>query len=432
MKNKSKKFISIALIILLLVGLGLYKFIDSIGVSKALNLSKIQQLSLMKNSPDTQTTFVINENNILYGYGDNKHGQLGCGTTKDKSIPIKISLENDITITQIVSSFSHSIAIGSDGELYTWGYNKYGELGDGTTIEKDIPIRITLVSGVKPKQISCSAYFSMAIGDDGNLYTWGRNNLGQLGDGTIIDKSTPTKIILANEVNPTQIACGFDFSMAIGSNSELYVWGINDKGQLGDGTTLNKSTPIEISLGDQVKPTQITAGGSHAMAIGSNKELYTWGDNTYGQLGDGSPHNVTKIGIQYTWGSDRNKIYKYTPEKITLANWGVKPTQIACGNEHSMAIGSDGELYTWGSNGSSQLGNGFNEVTENKPIEITPQRIKLKGRVKPTQIACGYFHSMAIGSDGELYTWGLDNSIQPTFTHTANKSEPMEIDFDFN
>ena len=371
--------------------------------------SKTKTLSIMINSSFSNSSFIISKSGTLYSFGRNSRGQLGDGTTTDKTTPTKIILENGINFTQISSGAKHSMAIGSDGELYTWGDNEYGQLGDGNSgygVVSTTPKKVTLASGVKPTQIACGFTYSMAIGDDGNLYTWGWNNYGQLGDGTTTQRNKPMKITLESGVKSTQIACDSEHSMAIGSDGELYAWGANYYGQLGDGTYKNKSTPTKITLASGVKSTQIACGNCHSMAIGSDGELYTWGGNSGGQLGDGTT------------------IDKATPTKITLAS-GVKPTQISAGSHHIMAIGDDGNIYIWGYNGHGQLGDG---TTINK---ATPTKITLASGIKPTQIVCGILHSMAIGSDGELYTWGDNIGGQLGDGTTTNKLIPTKINFNF-
>ena len=284
--------------------------------------------------------------------GKNGNGQIGDGTTDNKLTPTKITLANGIKPKQIASGSYHTLAIGDDGNLYTWGENYRGQLGDGTNNSNPTPKKITLASGVKPTQIACGESYSMAIGSDGNLYTWGNGGFGQLGiEYTMYEshsKSIPTKITLSNEIKPTQIACGAFHSIAIGNDGELYTWGNNQDGQLGDGTTAQRNIPTKIILESGVKPTQIACGYFHSIAIGDNKSIYTWGWNNFGQLGDGTTDN------------------KLIPTKITLPN-GAKSTQISCGYFHSIVTDNNGNICAWGMNGYGQLGEGLSSMGENTP-----------------------------------------------------------------
>ena len=330
----------------------------------SINTTNNLKIKLMNNSANTKNSFVM-VNDTLYGSGADTCGQLGDGFPNSKTSFRNISLSSGIKFTQVASGSIHSMAIGFDNELYTWGDNSSGQLGDGV-VDKNTPTKVILASGIKPKQIACGFAHSMAIGSDGELYTWGQNQFGQLGDGTYENKSTPTKITFPNGVKPTKISSGFSFSIAIGDDGNLYTWGDNFKGQLGDGTSSYAVlTPVKITLPNGVKPTQIACGAGNSMAIGDDGELYTWGNNEGDQLGIGS--------------SDYNA--HSTPIKITLAS-GVKPTQITCGFGHSMVVGTNNKLYIWGENDEGQLGdttttNNPNPTVIDPTIEGTTEIIEL-------------------------------------------------------
>ena len=366
------------------------------------------KITLMNNSENSTTPFVMIDNSSLYGWGSNYYGTIGDGSQHNINTPKTIILASGIKPKQIVCGGNHSMAIGSDGELYTWGSNFKGQLGNNSNTDDNYsPTKITLASGIKPTQIACGSKHAMAIGSDGELYTWGGNNHGQLGTGT---KDTfahcgPIQISLPNGVKPKQISCGYDFSMAIGSDNQLYAWGYNGDGELGDNTTTDKLTPTKITLASGV--TQIVCGYEHSMAIGSDGELYTWGWNSCGDLGNG----------MYSGGI-------HIPTKIELAA-RIKPTQIACGYKYSMAVGSDGELYTWGDNKWGQLCDGTtystdipmkvtlaNGVTSDEFVNGELSKVSVTNGVKPKQIACGSCYAMVIGSDDKLYVSGTNNPIE--------------------
>ena len=254
--------------------------------------------------------------------------------------PEAITLASDVTPIAISANDLNSLAIGSNEKLYAWGYNAKGELGDGTTIDQDSPEVITLATNVSPVIISAGFEDGLAIGSDGKLYAWG-DSVGQLGDGTTIVHESPEVITLASGVLPTATSpLAMGFSLAIGSDGKLYAWGTDGRSQLGDSmTTTQVQTPEAITLASGVFPTAISAGSYHSLAIGSDGKLYTWGENSAAQLGNGT-----------TSAQDG-------PAAITLAS-GVFPTAISAGSFHSLAIGSDGKLYTWGTSNYGELGDG--------------------------------------------------------------------------
>ena len=338
----------------------------------------------------------------LYSWGDNYYGEVGDGTTTDHLSPEMIALASGVTPTAIAAGDGDSLAIGSDGNLYAWGANDYGELGDGTTAHHNSPEVITLAPGVRPTAIAVGGANSLAIGSDGNLYAWGANAVGELGDGTTTNHDSPEVITLAPGVRPTAIAVGDGDGLAIGSDGNLYAWGWNTDGELGDGTTTNHNNPEVITLAPGVAPTAISAGSYHNLAIGSDHKLYAWGYNLDGQLGDGS-------AVQHD-----------SPEAITLAT-GVALTAIAAGYLDSLAIGSDGGLYAWGDNQYGELGDG---TTSNHD---SPERIRLASGITPTAIAAGvtyYDHNLAIGSDDQLYVWGFNGQGQLGDGTTTNHDSP--------
>ncbi|MCX8668166.1 RCC1 domain-containing protein, partial [Bifidobacterium sp. B3998] len=198
----------------------------------------------------------------------------------------------------------------------------------------------------------------------------------------------------------TQVSLGDQHSAAIGSDGNLYTWGYNFNGQLGDGTTSSRSTPTLIQkpagASDGFAWTQVSLGNSHSSAFGSDGQLYTWGWNQYGQLGDGT------------------QVDKRTPTQVGKpqgAPDGFTWTQASLGRWYSAAIGSDDSLYTWGSNGDGQLGDGTTTSSQNRPVKVGRPQGAPDGFTW-TQASLGFNHSAAIGSDGSLYTWGSNSSGQ--------------------
>lgn len=313
------------------------------------------------------------QNGDLYVWGNNEYGQLGNGTTTDSSTPKKIMSK----VKSISLGCCHSGAITENGDLYMWGCNNYGELGDGTTTNRYTPTKI--MSNVK--SVSLGYHRSGAITENGDLYMWGNNDRGVLGDGTETNRYIPTKI----KSNVKSVSLSSSNSAAIDENSDLYMWGRNFEGQIGDGTTTNKYTPTKIM--SNVK--SVGLGYDCSGAIAENGDLYMWGTNHYGQLGDGTRNN------------------KYTPTKIMS---DVK--SVSFDDFHSGAITDNGDLYMWGWNKFGQLGESTitNRYTPTK-IMSNVKEVSLKG-----------YYSGAITEDGDLYMWGriLDGT-------TTDSSIPIKI-----
>ena len=223
---------------------------------------------------------IDNEGN-LWAWGSNYQGQLGNERITISTIPVQIKSETKFT--QASAGRYNSLAIDNEGNLWAWGYNSYGQLGDGTTINRKKTIKIK--ENIKFTQVSAQ-YHSLAIDREGDLWTWGYNYYGQLGDGTTINRASPVKISIG--IKFKQILAGVDYSLAIDNKDNLWAWGSNYQGQLGINNTSTKTsyTPIQVKKG--TKFTQVSAGDYHSMAIDNKGNLWTWGNNLYGELGDGT------------------------------------------------------------------------------------------------------------------------------------------------
>jgi alpha-tubulin suppressor-like RCC1 family protein len=177
----------------------------------------------------------------VWAWGDNEFGNLGIGNTANHSTPVKVNtIQNVIAIA---GGRDHSLAIESNGTVWAWGWNQYGQVGNGTKGNTILsPVQVSGLTGVT--MVSAGADHSMARKSDGTVWTWGQNNDGQLGDGTTTNRSTPVKVSTLSGV--VDIGNGRLHSLAIESNGSVWAWGLNSAGQLGDGTKTNRANPIKV------------------------------------------------------------------------------------------------------------------------------------------------------------------------------------------
>ena len=327
-------------------------------------------------------TLALKSDGTVWTWGYNNYGQLGNGTTTSSNIPIQVSgLSN---ITDIGAGLSFSLAVGSNGTIYTWGRNNFGQLGNGNYNNSSTPVQVTGLSGTV-SAIGGGQGHCLALMSNGTVYAWGYNISGQLGNGTYNDSPTPVQV--SGLSNITRIAVGYNQNMALTNSGAIYVWGYNGYGQLGLGNYNDSPTPTTVSLGAGITATAIAGRGFHSVAIGSNGNIYTWGRNDYGQLGNGSATQTN------------------TPTAITLAA-GVTPVAIAASYYHSMALGNDGKLYSWGRNDFGQLGNGTTTESRTPTVSNTSNM----GGQAITAMAIGIYHGVLLASgQNEIYTAG-DNS----------------------
>ncbi len=237
--------------------------------------------------------FAIGSDGNLYAWGDDDYGELGTGPGgSTTSTPTVVQLAPAVTPVAISAGFVHTLAIGSDGNLYAWGDNSEGELGDGTNNSQPSPEEITLAPGVKPVAIAAGDYFSLAIGSDGNLYAWGSQSDGDLGDGVSDgDLLTPTQVALPGGTGVQSISANIwqPDAMAIGTNGDLYSWGANGNGSVGNGGSSDQLTPAQLSLGQGISPVSAFSTGYGSYAVGSDGYLYMWGPQSATGLGTANP-----------------------------------------------------------------------------------------------------------------------------------------------
>jgi alpha-tubulin suppressor-like RCC1 family protein len=310
----------------------------------------------------------------LYAWGANKFGQLGDGTATTRLMPVSVSgLSSDVT--DISAGYFHSLAVVNSA-AFAWGSNDTGQLGDGTSgalNQRTPPVAVTgLPSGVTGVAAG-KQYHSLAIVNAG-LYAWGANGYGQLGDGTIIQRDTPVAITGFGS-GASAVAVGSAHSLAV-KNGLLYAWGTNGQGQLGDGTRDQRTTPVLVTdLSSGV--TAIAAGWDHNLAI-VNGAVYAWGFNRNFALGLGSFGN-------------RDRPVQVDPANLTNI------VAVAAGLDASYALSSDGSLWVWGSNRNGQLGlevgsgSGFGGI-----LHRTPEHLLPPAGYKFTSIAAGYGHAVAM------------------------------------
>ena len=277
-------------------------------------------------------------------WGDNTGGQLGDGTTTDRSTPTQTSnLGIGMTAVAISSGDYHTCALLDNGYVSCWGYNGFGGLGDGTTTNRSTPTQTTsLGTGRTAVAISSGDYHTCAILDDASVNCWGENNYGQLGDGTTTQRNTPTQTSsLGAGRTVVAISSGDEHTCAVLDDASVSCWGHNSLGQLGDGTNTNRGIPTQTSsLGTNRGAVAISSGGIHTCALLDNESVSCWGWGYLGQLGDGTNTN-------------RN-----TPTQISSLGTGRAAVAISSGRYHACAILDDGSVSCWGDNLNGQLGDG--------------------------------------------------------------------------
>ncbi|MFT4245223.1 MAG: hypothetical protein QM571_01690, partial [Micrococcaceae bacterium] len=325
----------------------------------------------------------IYPNLMTWGSNSTTQYRLGNGSTANTNIPGAIG--STYKIWRKVVSQSHSFALTSNNELWGWGYNDSGQLGNNTTVNQATPVRIGTSSwGDVAAGASGSTGFSLGYFTNGRLLGWGDNAAGQLGTNSITDSYTPNYVNNEYAQNPWINVSGANrHSMAIsGSGNTLWGWGSNEYGETGNGSPSSTNILTATQVGTNATWSQVAAGAEFTVALRSTGRIYAWGRNQYGQLGNGTTTDQSTIAMGPSTGI-----------------WSKFDAQ----NLHVLAINTSNKLYAWGRNNYGQVGN--NTLTDaSSPVQVSDLEF--------ASVSAGYSHSVALTTDGDLYTWGNNGSGQ--------------------
>ncbi|MGC9347776.1 MAG: hypothetical protein ACP5JG_06530 [Anaerolineae bacterium] len=342
-------------------------------------------------------TCALTDQGAVKCWGANEYGQLGDGTTENRHTPVSVS---GLTrgIVAIAAGEHHTCALTSQGGVQCWGRNDVGELGDGTTTERHTPVDVVGLSGTVAA-IAAGGWHACALIESGGVQCWGWNEYGQLGDGTTDDAHTPQDVLGIAE-GGTSVDAGRYHACAITTEGGLKCWGRNDYAQLGDGTREHRYSAVSV-VGMASDTTAVTTGPIHTCAQTANGIVKCWGDNTRGKLGDGTTENRT------------------TPVDVT--GLSTDTVIVDAGYNHSCALTAQGAIKCWGANFSGQLGNGI-ETQQFAPVDVRGFANAI------TALSTGAFHNCAITDQGGVQCWGLNWAGQLGDGTTDDRSTPVGVE----
>jgi alpha-tubulin suppressor-like RCC1 family protein len=315
------------------------------------------------------TSFGLTADGHVWSWGLGTYGQLGDGTMVSRATPGLIPGLSGIT--QISTGLLYGLALRSDGTVWAWGYNSAGTLGDGTTISRPTPVQVVGLANVV--QIVAAGYYSMALRSDGTVWTWGLSveaSLGNVGVAHLV----PTQV--AGLFNVLQIAGAEGHALALARPNRLsvvtslYTWGDNWHGQLGDGTVTTRTAPVPVVGLGTIVIDSIATGALNSFVLASDGSVWSWGDNHFGELGDGA-----KVA------------YRTVPAQAIGPKSGI--TQLSAANYHVLALRSDGIVEGWGRNEDSELGG-----ATSAPVSWVPVTIPLLSDV--SQVSAGWYISLVV------------------------------------
>jgi alpha-tubulin suppressor-like RCC1 family protein len=347
----------------------------------------------------------------VYCWGQNTYGQLGDNTTTQRITPTLVAdgAMGNSGVTAVAAGWEHTCAL-KGGKVYCWGYNYYGQLGDGTNTNRNTPVLVAdgAMGNSGVTAIGAGDYYTCAL-KGGKVYCWGYNVDGELGDGTNTNRNTPTLVADGAMGNSgvTAIAVGGWHTCAL-KGGQVYCWGYNYYGQLGDNTTTNRITPTLVAdgaMGNSGVTAVAASDGLHTCALKGGK-VYCWGYNVDGELGD---------------GTNTNRITPTLVADGAMGNSGV--TAIDAGDYHTCAIKS-GALYCWGWNSKGQLGD---NTTTNRTTPTLVANGAMGNSGVSAVAAGGWEHTLGLKDTTCLFAWGGNAYGQLGDGTTANSTTPVQV-----
>jgi alpha-tubulin suppressor-like RCC1 family protein len=282
----------------------------------------------------------------------------GLTSTMRTPTPVAVSMLSGVTFTAVAAGGAARRALDRPGRAGAWGGNMWGQLGTGNTANSANPIAVNMPAGVSFTAIVAGGLLSLALDTTGQVWAWGYNRDGELGDATTTDSPKPVSVRMPRGVHFTAIAAGTDFGVALDPDGRAWSWGYNATGELGIGSTgAAKTTPVEVSTPQGVRFNSIAAETNQTVALDSNGQAWTWGTSLIASLGN----NMVAT--------------KPSPVQVAMPA-GIFFTTIAAGADHSLALDRNGHGWAWGLDDNSQLGDGKSK-TSSSPVAVTmPTGIK--------------------------------------------------------
>lgn len=334
----------------------------------------------------------------LYGWGSGNTGRLGDNTITNKSSPISIS-GNFTDWVQVSAGNSHTLGLRANGTLWAWGYNNLGRLGDGTVISRSSPVSVS-GSFTDWVQVSAGYAHSTGIRANGTAWGWGNNGSGRLGDGTATSKSVPVSVV-GGFTDWSQISAGNAHTLGVRANGTAWAWGINTNGRLGDNSVLTRSSPVSI-VGGFTDWIQLSAGTAHSLGLRANGTAWAWGLNGYGRLGDNSV------------------VSRSSPVSVVggFTDW----IQVSAGDTHSLGVRANGTAWSWGPFLSGKLGNNSGLGGGRSSPGLV-----LGGFTDWVQLSATTSGSLGLRANGTAWAWGSNSAGQLGDNTIVDKSSPISV-----
>jgi alpha-tubulin suppressor-like RCC1 family protein len=341
-------------------------------------------------------TLVVASDGTVWSFGKNDFGQLGLGTshaTTDVKVPTQIPGLS--SIVAVAANANHSLALGADGTVWSWGENGSKQVGNNSTATQKSPVAV-MTNAIA---IAAGINHSVALAAGGTVWAWGGNASGQIGTGSTSPATIGTPTPMTAITGVTSIAAGFEYTLAVKSDGSAWGWGMNANGRLGTGTPSPTLTPAAVT-GITTAVSVVATGYCHSLAVLTDGSMRGWGCNSDGRVGN----NATATS-------------QTTPATVVSISAAARA---AGGFRHSLAVTASGELRAWGEGDFYQLGDGT-DTSRKAPVSVS-------GFAAPVaHAAAGREHSVAVTTTGIVYTWGQNGDGQLGDGTNADKATPTPI-----
>ncbi|MES2922712.1 MAG: HYR domain-containing protein [Verrucomicrobiota bacterium] len=357
----------------------------------------------------------------LVSWGSNASGNLGNGNSTNSTIPVPLSASGALAGKVLLNTdagANHGLVVSAEGRVFAWGSNSSGQLGDGSTSARLSAVAVDhsgVLAGNTVVATAAGGSHSLVLTSDGRVYAWGSNVSRQLGNNSIPNSSVPVAVDISGALagkTVVSIAAGTNHSLVLSSEGRVYAWGSNSDGQLGKSVGYNSQIPVAVDTSGVLAGktvVAISAGVNHSLALTQDGKIIGWGNNGSGQLGNNGPS------------------YSNVPVEVISSGAlaGLTVVAIAAGDDHSMALTSNGRVFSWGSNSDGQLGDSSTNWSQ-VPVAVNTSGA-LAGQ-SVVAIAAGDSHNLALTASGQIVSWGDNYYGQLGDGTTIDRLAPVAVD----
>lgn len=396
------------------------------SAAATLTVTGAPQIGVQQVAAGTYHSAAMKSDGSVWSWGYTGYGLMGVGSDPvSAGVPTRAKNGDGTPFTGAVglaAGVSHTMVVKGDGTLWGWGLNSYGALGDGSNTQRSNPVQVKDAAGIPftgATQVSAgggssSGPYTLAVKADGTAWAWGYNGYGTLGDGSTTNRFNPVPVLApggAPFTGVSKLAAGHYHSLALKTDGTVYAWGYNNYGQLGDGSTGNRTAPAPVevtpgvALGNVVA---IAAGDGHSAAVTAAGTAYAWGYNVRGSLGDGTTSNRSRPAVV----------------KDVAGNALTGIIGVSAGVQYTMFLKSDGTVWATGYNNIGQLGDNTSTAFQINPVVVKDAAGATFGGV--VGIALNAQHTVVLRSNGTVWAWGDNGYGQLGDTSTADRRNPVQ------